>query len=124
MATISVYHPENNRTYQVTVDIYSGVMDQNSEIGSDYYFRISTTMRKQSDNSAFPVYVIRSLSDVAPGFPVATSFTQLINDYVQYFINEQELGQSSSSSSESSSSSSFGVTSSSSSESSSSSQSQ
>jgi hypothetical protein len=70
-------------------------------------------MRKAVDGSAHPIYIIRTLSDVPTGYLPATTFTELVDDYVQYFIDQAELGQSSSSSSElysvssSSSSSSF-----------------
>ncbi len=120
MATISIYQAEDNRTYQVTVDVFTSVLDQTYLLPSntydiDYYLRISTTLRKSIDNSSFPTYVVRTLNDVPPGYSAASSFTELVDDYVEYFIAQAELGMSSSSSESSSSSSSFGLTSSSSS---------
>jgi hypothetical protein len=117
MPTISVYQAEDNKTYQVSVDINTAILDRvngsPSDCQADYYLKITTTMRKAVDGSAHPIYIIRTLSDVPTGYLPATTFTELVDDYVQYFIDQAELGQSSSSSSElysvssSSSSSSF-----------------
>lgn len=123
MATISIYQEEDNKTYQVSVDINSSILDlvngspSNGDI--DYYLKITTTLKKSSDGSSFPTYVIRNMSDVPDGYSTATTFTELVDDYVQYFIDQAQLGQSSSSSESSSSSSSFLYSSSSSSSSSS-----
>lgn len=123
--SISIYQSSLNRTYQVTVDLLATVMDKihGSAVGTgdiDYYLKISTTMRK-SNGTVFPIYVVRNLYDLpatsgsyAYNIP-ALNFTDLIDDYVDYFIYMAELVQSSSSSSISSSSSSFGYSSSSSS---------
>jgi hypothetical protein len=117
MPTISIYQAEDNKTYQVSVDINTAILDRvngsPSDYQADYYLKITTTMRKAVDGSAHPIYIIRTLSDVPTGYLPATTFTELVDDYVQYFIDQAELGQSSSSSSElysvssSSSSSSF-----------------
>ena len=119
MATISIYQVENNRTYQMTVNIASAVLEKisgsPSDAAVDYYLTVSTTLRKSSDNSLFPTYVVRGLYDVPPGYATASSFTELVDDYIEYFITQAELGMSSSESSSSSSSSSMGITSSSSS---------
>lgn len=116
MATISIYQEEDNKTYQVSVDINSSILDlvngSPSNGDTDYYLKITTTLKK-SDGSSFPTYVIRNMSDVPDGYSTASTFTELVDDYVQYFIDQAQLGQSSSSSSEmysessSSSSSSF-----------------
>ena len=110
MATISIYQAEDNRYYQVSVDIATSVLDRtygsvNTNPDIDYYLRISTTLKK-SDNTAFSKYVVRTLADVPPGYGTALNFTDLVDDYVNYFITEAQLGWSSSSSSLSSSSSS------------------
>ena len=110
MATIQVYHEEENRFYQVSVTINSTVLDMVpggsvSDAEIDYYLKITTTIRRE-DGTAFPQYVVRSLADAAPGYGAATTFTELVNDYVAYFIVQAGLGQSSSSSSSSSNSSS------------------
>jgi hypothetical protein len=118
MATISIYQAEDNRYYQVSVDIATSLMDRiygsPSDCQTEYYLKISTTLRKP-DNTAFSQYVIRTLADVPPGYSAATTFTELVDDYVEYFITYSEMGMSSSSSSLSSSSSSVGYSSSSSS---------
>jgi len=117
MPTISIYQAEDNKTYQVSVDINSSILDMvdgsPSDCQTDYYLKITTTLKKAIDNSSHPIYIIRTLSDVPTGYLPASTFTELVDDYVEYFINQAELGQSSSSSSElysvssSSSSSSF-----------------
>ena len=121
MATIQVYHEENNRTYQVNVVLNRTLLSDGSGSAEEYLL-ISTTIRK-ADGTAFGTYRVKDLTDVPPGYPTASDFTELVNDYIEYFMDQAQLGQSSSSSSLSSSSSSFGITSSSSSSSSPSSQS-
>ena len=110
MPTISIYQEEDNRTYQVNVDVNTAIFDRvngaPSDYQADYYLIITTNMKKAVDNSSYPTYIIRNLSDTPPGYLAATTFTELVNDYIEYFSDQSELGQSSSSSSFSSSSSS------------------
>ena len=112
MPNISIYNQSENRYYTVTVDINSSILDvvngSASNATVDYYLKISTTMKKSSDKSSFPIYVIRSLSDIPAGYPAVTNFTDLVDAYVSYFVNQAELGMSTSSSYSSSSSSSEG----------------
>jgi len=119
MATIYVFNEAENKTYTVTVDVFGTVVDKLLALPTDgdidYYLRISTTMRKTVDNSAFPVSIVRTLDDVPPGYPTATDFTDLVENYIEYYMDESELGASTSSSSLSSVSSSSKSTSSSSS---------
>jgi len=121
MATIRVYHQEDNRQYQVNVDLFATVVDRIAGAASDaeidYYLRLTTTI-KQPDGTSYPAYVIRTLSDKPAAYPIRTRFTDLINDYVTYFLETSEYGQSSSSSSSVDSSSSSSNSSSSSSSSS------
>jgi len=122
MATIRVYHQEDNRQYQVNIDLFATVVDRiagdASDAETDYYLKLTTTI-KQPDGTSYPAYVIRTLSDKPAAYPLRTTFTDLINDYVTYFLAASEYGQSSSSSSSSSESSSSSLDSSSSSSSSS-----
>lgn len=124
MATIYVFNEAENKTYTVTVDVFGTVVDKLLALPTDgdidYYLKISTTMRKAVDNSAFPVSIIRTLNDVPPGYLAATDFTDLIENYIEYYMDESELGASTSSSSTSSKSSSSSSSTSSSSKSSSS----
>lgn len=114
MATTKIYHQEENRFYQVTADVFSSVLDDGSgEV--DYYLKISTSIRK-TDGSSFPDFRVKTLNDVPPGGSApATDFSDLVDQYLNYFMTQAELGQSSSSSSNSSSSSSYEYSSSSSS---------
>jgi hypothetical protein len=102
MATINVYHDETNTTYQV----FAYVRDRRVGDGRQYFLDISTNMVKP-DGSSFDTFQVESLSDVAPdlGSPAA-DWTELVRGYVDYFVSQAELGQSSSSSSSSLSSSS------------------
>jgi hypothetical protein len=104
MATISILHEEDGSTSTVTVVLQSTILSD-QDMARDAYLLISTNIKKV-DGTAFPVYVIRDLTDVAPGAGAATTFTILVNDYIDYFVNEAQLGYSSSSSSSSSGSSS------------------
>jgi hypothetical protein len=119
MPTVSIYQAEDNKTYQVSVDINSSILDMvdgsPSNCQTDYYLKITTTLKKAIDNSSHPIYIIRTLSDVPTGYLPASTFTELVDYYVEYFINQAELGKSSSSSESSPSSSSYGYSESSSS---------
>lgn len=125
MATISVYHDENNTTYTVNVALVQSFLSPEMNTGGagltdanlEFYLTITTTIKKV-DGTGFGTFIVRSLSDVAPGAGAATSWTQLINDYVDYFLTATEMGMSSSSTSSTSSSSSLNYSSSSSSSSS------
>jgi len=118
--TIRVYNQADNRYYTVTVDATSGVLDAingvypNPDPDTEFYLKISTTMRIKSTNTAFPQYVVRTLNDypadtsgIIPGpYPVPTTFTELIQNFIDYYVAYSELGMSTSSSSTSSNSSS------------------
>ena len=119
MATIQVYVEEQNRNYNVTVNLVNGVLDDGTG-DSIYYLTLSTTLT-YPDGTRFPTYVIQDLTDTPPGYGAAATFTELVNDYIGYFLVQGEVGQSSSSSSTSESSSSWQYSSSTSSSSSSSS---
>lgn len=124
MGTINVYHDEDDKTYQVVATLKQGLLSPEHNTGgagltdaaTEIYLEITTTIKK-IDGSFFPKFIVRSLSDVAPGAATnpATSWTVLMNEYVEYFLETATLGMSSSSSSTLSSSSSFGYSSSSSS---------
>ena len=101
MATISILHEEDGSTSSVNVVLASAILSDQDMV-RDSYLLVSTTIKKV-DGTAFPIYLIRDLTDVAPGAGAASTFTDLINDYVDYFVNEAQLGYSSSSSSSSSS---------------------
>jgi hypothetical protein len=105
--TIRIYNQADNRYYTVTVDSFGTSLDTNgTDMSTDYYLKITTSMRVKSTGAAFPQYVIRYLTDVPPGYAAAETFTDLINSYIDYFIVQANLGMSSSSSSSSSSNSS------------------
>jgi len=115
MPNVRVYNETDNRIYTVTMDIFTSVLDKVHGLSSDgangavdFYMRVSTTMRRSSDNSALPEFIIRDLTDVPPGYATALNFTELFDDYVEYYVDQAELGQSTSSSSATSSSSSMG----------------
>jgi len=107
--TIRVFDAPNNRYFTVTVDLATSVLSYVNgvitDMTPDYYLKIITSMTK-SDDTAFPKFLVRSLADYAPGFGAVDNFTDLINNYVDYFIYYAEVGMSSSSSTSSSSSSS------------------
>lgn len=127
MAQINIYHEENNRTYQVYVNLKSGLLYTDANGGGtgeqDYYLDIYTNIPGADGAAQTEHYVVRTLNDVAPDAAndPAADFQELIIDYIKYFMGQGELGQSSSSSSSSSGSSSSSSSSSSNSSSSSSS---
>lgn len=106
MGTINVYFDEDNRTYQVTATLKQGLLAPELNTGGvditdanmEFYLEISTNIRKL-DGTLFPKYIVRSLSDVAPGSSPVTNYTDLVNNYVNYFLVTAEMGMSSSSSS-------------------------
>lgn len=117
MGTINVYHDEDDKTYQVNATLKQGLLapDQNTggtgrtDAANEVYVEITTNMKK-ADGTSFPKFIVRSLSDCAPtvAYPSfsptcpATSWTVLINDYVNYFLNAAQFAMSSSSFSSSS----------------------
>jgi hypothetical protein len=104
MATVQIKHEEDNSTSTVTITLQSTILSDQDMV-RDSYLLISTNI-KRVDGSGFPTYLVRDLTDVAPGAGAATTWTELVNDYIEYFVAEAEFGQSSSSSSSSSDSSS------------------
>jgi len=104
MANIQIFHEETGSTYNVSVVLSSSILS-NSNMTRDSYLILTTTIPKL-DRTSYPSYLIRDLSDTAPGAGAANDFTELVNGYIEYFVSESQLGQSSSSSSHSSSSSS------------------
>jgi len=106
MATIQVYHQEENRFYQITVSLATAVLPTDNLGRTTNYLTISTNM-KYPDGTAFPVFRVVDLTDVPPSYtPPDADWTELVNHYIAYFIDQAGLGYSSSSSSLSSSSSS------------------
>jgi len=110
MGTINIYNDENNTTYQVFVDLVSGYLSPEDLGGTangefDIWLRISTNIPK--DNiSSYGQYVVRDLTDVAPGASSpADDFNALIQGYIDYFMSDAGMAMSSSSSSTSSGSS-------------------
>ena len=113
MATIQVFNESENRFYQVQVNLFVNTLDlvngSPSNADTDYYLKITTNMKK-TDGTSFGEFVVRNMADVPTDGPVTytpTTFAQLVNNYVDYFLVMAEYGQSSSSSSISSSSSSY-----------------
>jgi len=108
-STITVFRQSAGQYYQIVVDLISGVLAVNPDSTTtgelDCYIKITTTIRK-TDGTAFSEVVVRNLSDVPPGFSPASTFSELIGQYVDYFLTTAEYGMSSSSSSTESSDSS------------------
>jgi len=118
MIKIPVYTEGSGRVDYVNVTAEYGHL-----VGDTYqthYLKISTTLRNHS-GAALSQFYVKTMTDSAPGFGVSTTWTDLINDYVEYYLTQAEVNQSSSSSSSSSKSSSSSSSSSSNSSSSSSS---
>ena len=115
MAVITVLHEETGLTSNITIDVLGANFSDNLDLSkSEAYLRVNTNIRK-FDNTTFPTYFVKDGSDTAPGYPSTNNFTELVNGYIEYFVDTAGLGQSSSSSSSSTSSSSSSSTSSSSS---------
>lgn len=108
MATVQIYEEESNQYFQVNVTMAQNVLD----IGTGafvLYLKVNTTIKNPLTGGSLPEFSVRTLYDVPPGAysSPAADFTELVNDYINYYITYGELGQSSSSSNSSSSSSSF-----------------
>jgi len=109
MANMQIYHSENNTNYSFSADIRTTLLSSGTAGGGtgtyDYYLLVSTSIPK-TDGSSFLPAVIRTLSDVPPsGFsPPASNFTELMQWWLEYYLNQAELGFSSSSSSSTASS--------------------
>ena len=114
MATIQIFNEEASANSTVTVDLKTTMLaDPLEDMVVKSYLTISTNI-KDVNGSSYPIFVIQDLSDIAPGASAATTFTELIDGYIAYFIGDAELGQSSSSSSSSTSSEGYSESSSSS----------
>lgn len=116
MAQITIFNEEENQSYTMTVLLERKSLKQDGvAVGeSQYYLLISTDMLK-GDGSAFENFIVKDLTDVAPGASSpASNFSTLLDGYVDYFVDNSGTVVSSSSSS-----SSYGLSSSSSSSSSS-----
>jgi hypothetical protein len=117
MATVQIFHEEDSSRSTVTVNIASAILStvggSPADMVRDTYLLVTTTLRRV-DGTAFPTFLVRDLSDTAPGSPAASDFTELVNTYIDYFVDQAELGQSSSSSSSSTSSEGYSESSSSS----------
>ena len=107
MATVQIFHEEDGSTSTVSVSLSSAILSKidgsPADMVRDSYLLVTTSIRR-ADGTAFPSYLVRDLSDTAPGSGAATDFTDLVNGYIEYFVDQAELGQSSSSSSSSTSS--------------------
>jgi len=100
MASIQILNDKTGQYYTVTVNISASLLS-NGNGESEYYLTIATTMRK-ADGTVFPVYVVKTLNDVPPGsVGPAANFTELMQWYVDYFVDASAITQSSSSSTES-----------------------
>lgn len=103
MAQVKIYHDEDDREYTVNFDLRQGLLDDGSG-ESDFYIVINTTLRNALGVS-YGEWRVRSLSDVPPGDSTATDFNDLCQKYIDYFMAESQLAESSSSEGYSSSSS-------------------
>lgn len=104
MSSFQIYHEEEDKNYTITLNLSNSVIFGDNSGGAEkspknkYYLTISTNMKKY-DGSSFGTFLVEDLNDVAPGASAASTFTELIDGYVEYFLIEGEYGQSSSSSS-------------------------
>ena len=119
MAIIRIFSAEDNAYYNINVDFYTDFITQEAPFSFDFNLRISTTMLKD-DGTALPSYNVRHFNDfpnngqrAGGGTTPYTTFTELINDYILYYMeySGQYMSSSSSSSEQYSSSSSSSSTS-------------
>ncbi len=108
MGVINIYNDEDNRTYQVNFDLKTGLVieSQTTTPGVvDYWLEVYTNIPK-ADGTRFTRSIVRSLSDIPPSeVTPATDLAELVAMWVEYFMTQAELAQSSSSTSSSSDSS-------------------
>ena len=74
---------QNGTTQTVNFTLQQTVLDTgNGE--PDIYMIVSTTI-KQIGGSAFPNFLVRAATDVPPAGTASNSFTDLCNEYINYF---------------------------------------
>jgi len=112
MAEITIFNEEENKSYTMTVTLNrKSLKVSGTAVGASEYYLLITTDMLMGDGTAFPNFIVKNLTDVAPGASSpASDFSALMDGYVDYFVSNSSLIYSSSSSS-----SSFGNSSSSSS---------
>ncbi len=105
MSQVQIYDDELNTYHTVTMDLrYSVLNDGSGE--SEWYIVLSTSIPKL-DGTSYAPSIIKTLDDVPPGsISPATTFTELMQWWILYYMTNSEFGMSSSSSSSYSSSSS------------------
>jgi len=103
MAIIPIFNEEENKSYTMTVTLNRKSLKQNGvAVGeAEYYLLVVTDMLK-GDGSAYENFIVKDLTDVAPGAVTpAASFSALMDGYVDYFVQNSATVYSSSSSSSS-----------------------
>ena len=107
MSTIQIYHEDANRFYNVNVNMFATALNTGTTGSTEYYLKITTDMRR-ADGTAYPTYVIKTMTDYPTGYTpsvVPTTIAELINVYIDYYILNGITASSSTSSSSVSSSS-------------------
>ena len=114
MAKVTVYDQGKNQNFWVNFDLKYGIINDGSlpqQLG--YYIEVSTNMR-YPDGTAMEMYAINQEADVPPAYPGWSDLTEMVEFFVEYYMDQSEnIASSSSSSSESSASSASSISSSS-----------
>jgi hypothetical protein len=91
MAIVQIFDKDSNRAYTVTVVLNSGLTQtddsatQEGQGNTEYYLTITTSI-PQEDGTQFPVFIAKTLDDVAPDQPSpAAGWDELMAGYIEYF---------------------------------------
>jgi len=100
MATIKIFSDESNQYYTVNFELKSTNLSDG--VGTlDFYLLVSTTMKTKT-GATQTTFLVKDLTDVPPGgSSPAADFTELMQQYVTYYVAQAGMEESSSSSSSS-----------------------
>ena len=100
---VQFWNDADGTYYRVNFTLQQSVLSKSTGAitgATEYYLLITTTMT-YPDRSKFPTFLVRTLNDVPPGDSAATDFSDLCRKYINYFINNSKLLETSSNSSSS-----------------------
>jgi hypothetical protein len=101
MASIKIFSDEANQYYTVNFDMKTTYLSD-GDVTMDFFLLVSTTMKTKA-GATLPTYMVKDLTDIPPGgSSPAADFTDLMQQYVAYYVSQAGLEESSSSSSDSS----------------------
>lgn len=95
MARYSVYNNSTNQAGTVSFVAESGYVSDT--LSTELYLVITTSLRGENNDPFAPI-IVRQMSDVPDGFATPTTFQELADIYIDWFVNGEPSSSSSSSS--------------------------